>query len=296
MPHATAPRAAEPAPTASEAPAQTARRAPVAPAAAAAQVAPIARRRAPARSAPAVVEPAFAVVKTRRAFEEIRDQIEREVAAGRLRPGDRLPAERDLAEQFGVSRTAVREALRSLEMAGIVECQKGIHGGPVIKRGDPALITRAVRDMVFLGQISTDAVTEARILVTNDAIRLACERATEEDLAAIERDIELWAELAGGGADSRRSADIVEFYRLLGRATHNEVIVMIIDSLSEIVRLLLDRVGPAPRDDVAVVRRRILRHLRARDADSAVREMTDHLQRLSRHLQKLEKRRVAAQG
>ena len=293
MPHATAPRTAEPAPTASDTPAKTGRNAAMAPAAPASPVAPVTRRRTPTRTAPAVVEPDFAVVKTRRAFEEIRDQIEREVAAGRLRPGDRLPAERDLAEQFGVSRTAVREALRSLEMAGIVECQKGIHGGPVIKRGDPALITRAVRDLVFLGQVSTDAVTEARILITNDAIRLACERATEEDLAAIERDIELWAELAGGGADARRSADIVEFYRLLGRATHNEVIVMMLDSLSEIVRLLLERVGPAPRDDVALVRRRILKHLRARNADSAVREMTNHLRRLSRHLQELEKRRLA---
>jgi len=253
-------------------------------------VRPAGERTGAARAAaPTAVKSAFAVVRTRRAFEEICDQIGVEVAAGRLRPGDRLPAERDLAEQFGVSRTAVREALRSLEMAGIVECQKGINGGPFIRQGDPGIITRAIRDMVFLGKISTESVTEARILITNDAIRLACLRATEEDLDAIERDVDLWDDLVKRGDHTRRATSIVEFYRLIARATHNEVLVMMVDSLSEIVRLLLARVAPEPRSDVALVRRRILKHLRARDADRATDEMTSHLKRLSRYLKEQEK-------
>lgn len=251
-------------------------------------------RPGPSISGPLAVTPAFSLIRTRRAFEEICDQIGHEVAAGRLKPGDRLPAERELAEQFGVSRTAVREALRSLEMAGIVECQKGTHGGPYIRQGDPGIITRAVRDMVFLGQISTESLTEARILITNDAIRLACERATEADLDAIERDVDLWDESVRRGDESRRSSQIVEFYRLIARATHNEVLVMMVDALSEIVRLLLLRIAVEPRNDVATVRRRILKHLRARDADRAVAEMTAHLKRLSRYLTEQEaKRRVA---
>ena len=208
---------------------------------------------------PVVVESPFAVVKTRRAFEEICDQIEREIAAGRLRPGDRLPAERDLAEQFGVSRTAVREALRSLEMAGIVESRKGINDGPFIRDGDPGIITRAMRDMVFLGQISTESLTEARILITNDAIRLACERRRRPISTQSNGTWPFGTKLVRAGSDSRRSTNIVEFYRLLGRATHNEVLVMMVDSLSEIVRLLLERVAPQPRGDVAIVRRSILK-------------------------------------
>jgi len=65
--------------------------------------------------------------------------------------------------------------------------------------------------------------------------------------------------------------------------------VMMVDSLSEIVRLLLARVAPEPRSDVAQVRRRILKHLRARDADRATEEMTSHLKRLSRYLSEQEK-------
>ncbi|HEY9279792.1 MAG TPA: winged helix-turn-helix domain-containing protein, partial [Eoetvoesiella sp.] len=74
-------------------------------------------------------QPTFAPIKAKRAFEQVCEQIRREVAAGTLRPGDRLPPERELAEQLGVSRTAIREALRSLENAGLVQCQQGMGGG-----------------------------------------------------------------------------------------------------------------------------------------------------------------------
>ena len=80
-------------------------------------------------TANALVLPPFGPVRTRRVFEDICDQIRGQVLGGILRPGDKLPAERELAEQFGVSRTAVREALRSLEIAGVVKLQKGVKGG-----------------------------------------------------------------------------------------------------------------------------------------------------------------------
>jgi GntR family transcriptional regulator, transcriptional repressor for pyruvate dehydrogenase complex len=235
------------------------------------------------------LKPMFRIVKTRRAFEDICEQIRQEVAAGRLKPGDRLPAERELALHFKVSRTAVREALRSLEVVGIVSCEKGVNGGPIIQSGDPGIITRAVRDMMFLGQISVDSLTEARILITNDVIRLACERATKHDLDTIEKDIDKSEELTRRGDFSRRSTYIVDFYRLLALATHNEVMVMLLDSLSEILRLLLARVAPEPRDDVIDVRRRVLKHLRARNAEAAIEEMTNHLQRLNRYLKRTTK-------
>ena len=135
--------------------------------------------------------PAFGPVKTRRVFEEICDQIRREVAAGTLRPGDKLPAERELALQFGASRTAVREALRSLEIAGVVGLQKGVKGGAFILDGNPTAVTQSIHDMLALGRISLDNLTEARMLTEQVVIRLACERATEEDFDALDRNIDV---------------------------------------------------------------------------------------------------------
>ena len=77
---------------------------------------------------------AYSPVQTRRAFEEVASQIREQLTKGALKPGDRLPSERELAEQFGLSRNTVREALRSLEMSGILEFRKGATGGAFCAR------------------------------------------------------------------------------------------------------------------------------------------------------------------
>jgi GntR family transcriptional repressor for pyruvate dehydrogenase complex len=223
-------------------------------------------------------------VKQRRAFEDVCDQIRSAVARGLLVPGDRLAPERDLCEQFRVSRTAVREALRSLEVAGIIYCQQGMGGGSFIKESDSNVVARAVQDMVLLGQIPTENITEARILLTGVAIRLACENGTDADFDAIEHDIDRSEELTRAGDFTRRTTYITEFYRVLARATHNEIIVMLLDSLSEVVRTLMAKVSPVPRTDVVQVRRKILAYLRARDVENATREVTVHLEGLNAYL------------
>src|SRR5438445_1009932 len=121
--------------------------------------------------------PAFETVRTSRLFEEICNRIRENIAAGSLKPGDKLPAERELAVQFGVSRTVLREALRSLEIAGLVRLTKGAHGGAVILDGGSAL-TRSFKDMITLGRVTIEDLTEARVLLEDAIVRLACERAT----------------------------------------------------------------------------------------------------------------------
>ena len=71
----------------------------------------------------------FNQIHTSRNFEEVTAQIRRMLVAGDLKPGDRLPAERDLAVQLGVSRNSVREAFRALEIGGLIRLQKGASGG-----------------------------------------------------------------------------------------------------------------------------------------------------------------------
>lgn len=231
----------------------------------------------------------------RRAFEELCDQIRRDLAAGILSPGDRLPAERVMAEQFGVSRAAVREALRTLEMSGVIQTRKGVNGRPYICAGNPEVLTNVVRDLLHLRQISTDSVLETLILLTNDAIRLACERGTQTDFDAIERDIDRCEQLAREGRFNR-SAYIVEFYGLLAKATHNEVIVMLVNSLSELQRQLLDRISPQPRPSVLPVRRRVVAHLRSRNTEAAVMEMTAHLKSLARYIKAQERQSARKAG
>jgi DNA-binding FadR family transcriptional regulator len=230
--------------------------------------------------------PVFHRVRTRRAFEAVCEQIRGQIARGDLHPGDRLPGERDLAEQFGISRVAVREALRSLEAANVVQARAGLNGGFFIHSGgNSAGITQAVQDMVALGQISMANVTEARVELMAVALRLACARATEDELDAIADDIDHHAALFRTGGGSRSSKSVIEFYRLIARATHNEVIVLMVDALSEIIRVLLASIAPQPRKDLMQLRRKVLALLRERDAQGAVDAMAQHLRRVNDYLE-----------
>ncbi len=105
----------------------------------------------------------FRPIRTRRAFEEICERIREQLALGVLKPGDKLPPERELAQQLGVSRNVLREALRSLEMAGILRLQKGVKGGAFIQEGDTSRMNEVMRDMLSLGTISVRELSEARI-------------------------------------------------------------------------------------------------------------------------------------
>jgi DNA-binding FadR family transcriptional regulator len=234
-------------------------------------------------------QPRFAPIRTKRVFEEICEQVRREMAAGTLRPGDKLPAERELALKLGVSRAAVREALRSLEIAGVVGLHKGARGGAFILKGDPDLVTRSIRDMFHLGRISLDNLTEARTLVMQLAMQLACERIRPTTVAALERNVDRLTTLPVSGKAAERVAISAEFYRLISQATDNTVLQMIIEALTDIVLQQVEQSNIEFFPNLIAHRRRLVEYIATRQVDEAKREMTEHLQRLRRHLMRAER-------
>ena len=226
------------------------------------------------------VVPAFQPIQVRRAFEEICDRIRARIAAGLLKPGDKLPAERELAQQLGVGRNALREALRSLEIAGIVRLQKGAKGGAFIREGDAGRMDEVVRDMLSLGSISVAELTESRIHIQDLVVRLACERATRAELDALAANIERTERMTADGLYLERVECSREFYRLLAAATHNQVLAMMVHSITEILmQFVYVRVsaGGKPQPKLVEKRRAFLDALRQRDAETATRLMRLHL-------------------
>jgi GntR family transcriptional repressor for pyruvate dehydrogenase complex len=238
----------------------------------------------------------FRRIHTPRAFEEIADQIRRELADRRLRAGDRLPPERTLAEQFGVSRNTLREALRSLENAGLLRLQKGAMGGAFVRESTGDAIVTGLRDMFHLGAIAPEHLTEARVLIESIAVRAACERATAEDIDALKANVAAAESAARAKTDFYAQAAIhLDFHRIIARATKNPVMVIVMEALVDVMQHFIQAIGQTRNPWVLPSRRRFMKHFAAGDCDAAVTEMEQHLERLNRHYLSLKKEQGRAE-
>jgi GntR family transcriptional repressor for pyruvate dehydrogenase complex len=232
---------------------------------------------------------AYEVVQTSRAFEEVMAQLRRLVLQGHLKAGDRLPSERDLAIKLGVSRNTIREALRGLEMAGVLELHKGAHGGAFLIMPNGDTVSSALQDMFQLGSVTPAQLTEARLHMTAPIVRVACERIREEDLLELERSVEEAKRANRDGDHALRSRLNLDFNRILARTTQNPVFVAIMNGLIAMMEHFVDTIGPPQGTAVFTSRARLIGHLRARDADAATAEMEKHLKSIHKdYLSRLE--------
>ncbi len=231
----------------------------------------------------------FAPIRTRRTFEEICQRIRERVGSGLLKPGDKLPPERELAQHLGVGRSALREALRSLEIAGIVRLEKGVKGGAFIREGDSGRMDEVVRDMFTLGTVTIESLTEARLHVQVLVVRLVCERATAADLAALDASVDRLEAFTRAGRFLERVECSREFFRLLAEATRNPMLSMMVASLNEVLmRFVYARIaaGGKPQPRLVEKRRAFLAALRAHDVEQAIDLMRSHLASVHRYLLK----------
>jgi len=226
----------------------------------------------------------FQAVKTKRAFEEVCDQIRASIQAGDLVSGDKLPAERDLAEQFSVSRATVREALRTLEFGGVLRLYKGVNGGAVVMQGDVRPITQTIADLLSLGGLSLRDYMEARVSLQKEIIRLACERGTDEDFDALAANVAQTRALNTPYLIEERTELTLQFYALLAMATKNRAMEILMAAVTEPLGYYIKQIGVDRRWDVAASREAFLGHLRNRDAQAAIAEMVNHMDRLHSYM------------
>lgn len=130
----------------------------------------------------------FAAVKTNRVYQEVVDQVQEAILNGELVPGEKLPPERELKEQFGISRGALREALRVLEQKGLIDIQLGAGGGAVVREITAELVTDSLSLLLRNHQVPVDHLQEFRMDIEANIARLAAERASAKDVDAL-RDI-----------------------------------------------------------------------------------------------------------
>jgi GntR family transcriptional repressor for pyruvate dehydrogenase complex len=217
----------------------------------------------------------LAPIKSTRIYEEIVRQVKTMIAEGRLKGGDRLPPERDLAEKFVVSRTSVREALRALESLGLVEIRPG--EGTFVREASVETLVEPLALLMASQRAATAELFEARRLLEPSLAALAAERATPEEIQEMERILEAQAgEIAAGRTGLAQDA---QFHAAIGVASHNRAITRIahaiMDLLTQSREDSLNTPGRPTRSHED--HRRILAAIRARDAARAHGAMLDHI-------------------
>jgi GntR family transcriptional repressor for pyruvate dehydrogenase complex len=214
---------------------------------------------------------------TEHVVSHVRGLIER----GELRPGDRLPAERDLAVQIGVSRPTVRAGLRALAAMGVVKSRHG--SGTYIPDGPPTLGSEPLSFLAALHGFTRDEMYEARRILEVGAAGLAAERATAEQVATMAEEV---ASLFASMSDPQRFLrHDIDFHRAVAAGSGNPIVASLVEMVSALYyerrRRTAERATDRNLHDAAEAHRKIYQAIRARDAKSARAAMHDHLSQAS---------------
>lgn len=221
----------------------------------------------------------YKIVRTSRLYEQIIEQIESSILAGELKAGDQLPAERELAQRFGVSRTAVREAVKALREKGLVEAYSG--RGTFITNGTSQAIRQSLDLMIKIGQ--PDGCThlaEVRLILEPEIAALAATRVEEHHLAAMREAIAVM-DGARQDPDAFIEADL-DFHLALAEAAANPLILSLLDSIVGLLReqrLRIFNVDGGPERG-QFHHKRIIQAIEARDDEKAREAMRAHLQQV----------------
>ena len=196
---------------------------------------------------------------------------------GKLRPGDRLPAERDLAGQIGVSRPTVRAGLRALAAMGVVQSRHG--SGTYIPEGPPVLGAEPLSFLAALHGFTGTEMYEARRILEVGAAGLAAERATPDHIATLAEAVaDLFASLEQPEVFLVHD---INFHRGIAAASGNPIVASLVEMVSTLYyerrRRTAARAFPRDLRDAAEAHRRIYQAIRARDAEGARAAMNEHL-------------------
>ena len=223
--------------------------------------------------------PVYKVVRTSRLYEQIVQQIEESVLNGSLKPGDQLPAERDLAQRLGVSRTAVREAVKTLREKGLVEAYSG--RGTFVTDGTSQAARQSFDLMVKIGQQEgSPHLAELRLILEPGIAAMAAERAKDDDLTAMREAVAVM-DRSQKDPEAYIEADL-DFHLALAEAVANPLILSLIDSIVGLLReqrIKIFNVEGGPQRG-QFHHKRILEAMEHRDPEMARSAMRAHLEQV----------------
>jgi GntR family transcriptional repressor for pyruvate dehydrogenase complex len=231
----------------------------------------------------------FNSVRTGKVSEMIAQQIKNTILTGAMVPGERLPPERELVGRFEASRNSVREALKILEVSGLLEIRRGC--GVFVADAASRSVSDSFSSILKMRNVSINDLTQARIVLEPGTARLACENATEDDFRKLDQNI---AETAEAFKAGREAVELnVGFHALVAEATHNTVVTLTMNTLFDVVKEAsaeIVRSKPmafAGSGQAIKYHKKILRAFRQRNPQRAYDLMLEHILEIQEALSNL---------
>ena len=236
----------------------------------------------------------FDSIKTNKVSQHIVDQIRNAIFEGRLKPGDKLPSERELVERFKVSKATLREALRSLEVLGFLEIRKGVSGGAFVTEVDMTTARNSFTNFLLFKNLSLKDLSEVRLLLEPYIAEKATLAIGKEDLnrlAELIKDSE-YAIKNDAAFESRK--DEIEFHRIIASITGNPILMFILDFVENLLIDTKEILKPGKEFSGKVLRahKRIYRGLLDRDGKKVHEEMVRHIREVEKDLLAADKERA----
>lgn len=224
----------------------------------------------------------FNRVSSNKLYIQIYDQILSEIQSGTFQIGDKLPTERELCAQFGVSRAPIRQALSALEMKGYIYSRQGegVYVKSIVAQDE------SLTDESLINSVSPEDIVEARMSIEPLIARMAAQRATKEEILLLRETIkQMESETSEGHyvpeTDERLHMEIA-------RASHNDLYIQFMTVITqamkqqEMWRFIRDRTVTRPdyRDTNFKEHQEIINAIEQKEEDTAARLMTEHMQNL----------------
>jgi len=230
----------------------------------------------------------FKPIKQLRVSGEVTEQLKQSILLGRFKAGDRLPSERDLAEQFQVSRVAVREALRALENSGFITTRQGVTGGAFVTDLTFEHLVNAFLDLFMADKLSIPELYQVRLLVEPEVARLAAQRVTPDYAERLKESLEAEEESVASLSEDLDKKTAVHF--ILAEMCGNRFFEGLVRSVMGLTRRAIEAAHPdqPPFLHPPGMHRPIIKAVLAGDPEAAAAAMRKHALQFGKTLMEME--------
>lgn len=222
--------------------------------------------------------------KNLKVYEQVIEQIKNQIKSGKLKKGDKLPSERDMAELFSVSRTSVREAMRALEVIGLIERKQG--AGNYIKTSFDNSLFEPISVMFMLQENSLDNIVELREILECYCIKLAVKNISESEIQVIDG---IMNKMYNAKDEEENLALDIKLHYLIIKASNNILLVNIISVISQIMdesikefrkKILYEEDN---RINLLSIHERLVNAIKERNTVKAINAIEEHFQLIRKY-------------